>query len=103
MPFVHGTVALNGQQYVITNKLGPDIQALADHCGGGLSLNTVLKLGLQAISRIEWIHSKSYALGGIGNETFAMGMGFFSHSVYLAGFARAKHTCESHIAVRMVS
>jgi casein kinase I family protein HRR25 len=57
------------------NLLGPSLEDLFNFCNHKFSLKTILLLADQLISRIEYIHDKSFMHRDIRPDNFLMGIG----------------------------
>ncbi|KAL8122882.1 hypothetical protein AgCh_011021 [Apium graveolens] len=75
---------------LVMDLLGPSLEDLFSFCSRKLSLKTVLMLADQMISRIEFIHSKSYLHHDIKPDNFLMGTGRHKNRVYAIDFGLAK-------------
>ncbi|KAF5020419.1 hypothetical protein F66182_7546 [Fusarium sp. NRRL 66182] len=79
------------EYYVLVHTiLGPTLEDLLNYCGRHLSLKTVLMIADQAISRIEYIHSKGFLHHDIKPENFLMGVGRQGNTLYTIDFGLAK-------------
>lgn len=76
--------------YLVMDLLGPSLQDLYMYCSKHFSLKTVLMLAFQMISRIEFIHSRSYLHRDIKPDNFLMGIGRNSYKVYMVDLGLAK-------------
>ncbi|CAI0435996.1 unnamed protein product [Linum tenue] len=75
---------------LVMDLLGPSLESLFDFCGRRFSLKTVLMLGYQMISLVEFVHSKSFLHRDIKPENFLMGLGQHENKVYIIDFGLAK-------------
>ncbi|KAL7919351.1 casein kinase I isoform delta [Trichoderma austrokoningii] len=79
-----------GDYYVLVQTLlGPSLEDLLNYCGRRLSLKTVLLVADQAISRIEYMHSKGYLHRDIKPDNFLMGVGRQGNTLYTIDFGLA--------------
>ncbi len=89
---------------MVIDLLGPSLEDLFNFCGRRFSLKTVLMLADQMISRIEYVHSKSFLHRDVKPDNFLMGTAKKGHHVYLIDFGLAKKyrdpKSHQHIAYR---
>jgi serine/threonine protein kinase len=74
---------------MIQDLLGPSLEDLFEYCDRKFSLKTVLLLAEQVLSRIKYVHSKSYIHRDIKPENFLMGTGNLGNVVFAIDFGVA--------------
>ncbi|KAG2741339.1 kinase-like protein [Suillus brevipes Sb2] len=79
-----------GAHFLVLDRAGANLEQLRRVCRGELSLKTVVKLAIEMLDRIEFVHSRGLVLRDIKPENFAMGIGEKSDIVYLFDFGLAK-------------
>lgn len=75
---------------LIMDMLGPSLLNLFTFCEKKFSSKTTVMLAIQALSRLEYIHAKSFIHRDIKPENFMMGIGKRAHHVYAIDFGLAK-------------
>lgn len=75
---------------MVMELLGPSLEDLFNFCSRRFTLKTVLLLADQMISRIDYIHSRSFIHRDIKPDNFLMGLGKKGNLVYIIDFGLAK-------------
>mmetsp|Transcript_25468 Transcript_25468/g.57337 ORF Transcript_25468/g.57337 Transcript_25468/m.57337 type:complete len:413 (-) Transcript_25468:94-1332(-) len=89
---------------MIMDLLGPSLEDLFNYCHRKFSLKTVLMVGDQMITRLEYIHSKAFLHRDVKPDNFLMGTHRKTHQVYIIDFGLSKRYVDprtsQHIAYR---
>lgn len=75
---------------MVMELLGPSLEDLFNFCARKFSIKTVLLLADQLISRIEFVHGKSFLHRDIKPDNFMMGLAKRGNQVYIIDFGLAK-------------
>lgn len=104
VPFVRDFYTDNDYRAMVLDLLGPSLEDMLSFCGRKFTLKTLLLLAEQFITRIEYIHSKSFIHRDIKPENFLLGVGKIGNQLYSIDFGLAKRyrdpETRSHIPYR---
>lgn len=75
---------------LVMDLLGPSLEDLFNFCSRRFTIKTVLMLADQMISRVEFVHGKSFIHRDIKPDNFLMGIGRHCNKLFLIDFGLAK-------------
>ena len=94
----------NRFNYLVMELLGPSLSDLFQLKEKNFSLETVLLIGYQVLTRIEMVHEKGFLHRDIKPENFVIGLGQKSNTVHIIDFGLSKRykdkTSGQHIPYR---
>lgn len=90
IPYLHWYGVEGDFNVMVIDLLGPSLEELFAFCSRKFSVKTVLMLGEQLLTRVEYIHSKNYIHADITPENFLIGLGKRSKMVHMIDFGLAR-------------
>ena len=75
---------------MVMDLLGPSLEDLFNFCNRRFTMKTVLMLADQMISRVEYVHNKSFIHRDIKPDNFLMGIGRHCNKLFIIDFGLAK-------------
>ena len=90
IPYIKSYGYSGDYNVLVMELLGKSLEQLFEEKGSKLSLKTVCMLGIQMISRLEYIHNKHILHRDIKPDNFIIGIDINSYKVYLIDFGLSK-------------
>jgi len=90
IPNMHYYYVSNDYNFMIIDLLGASIEDLFSLCKRKFELKTILMLGDQMFSRIEFLHSRHIIHRDVKPDNFLMGLETKKHQLYIIDFGLAK-------------
>lgn len=81
-------------EFVVMDRLGPNLEVLFRECGKKLSLKTVAMLAIQMLERVEILHRYGLIHRDIKPANFTVGSERHPEAVYMIDFGLAKRYVE---------
>uniref|UniRef100_A0A7S1M4R6 Casein kinase I n=1 Tax=Alexandrium catenella TaxID=2925 RepID=A0A7S1M4R6_ALECA len=90
IPAIHFCDMEGENTVMVMDLLGPSLEDLFCMCERKFSVRTVAMIAGQVLTRIEWVHSKSFVHRDIKPENFLVGRGSNDNLIHLIDFGLAK-------------
>lgn len=90
IPKVYYYASLPDYNIMVMDLLGPSLENLFAICQKKFSMKTVLMIADQALTRLEYLHTKSFLHRDIKPDNLLMGMGKKAHKLFMIDFGLAK-------------
>ena len=75
---------------MVMDLLGPSLEDMFNYCYRKFSVKTVLMLGIELLTRLEFIHHRNYIHRDIKPDNFALGLNPRANVLYVLDFGLAK-------------
>ncbi|CAJ0938414.1 unnamed protein product, partial [Mesorhabditis belari] len=79
-----------GQRMMVMSLLGPSLENLFTYCDRTFCRQTILKLGEEMISRLQWLHERGFVHRDLKPENFLIGIEEDERILFLIDFGLAR-------------
>ena len=90
IPKVHLQKDVMNMNVMVMDLLGPSLEDMFNYCYRRFSVKTVLMLGIELLTRLEFIHHRNFIHRDIKPDNFVLGLGARANVVYVIDFGLSK-------------
>ena len=102
IPKVYVKATIGDNTVVVMDLLGPSLEDLFNYCGRKFTVKTTMMLGIELLTRLEFIHHRNFIHRDIKPDNFVVGIEDRANVVYIIDFGLSKQYRDpyqrSHIA-----
>ena len=91
IPKVHYFLATKDYNFMIIDLLGPSLEDIFNHFDRKLNKMTLIRLAVQMISRLEFLHSRYIIHRDVKPDNFLIGIKENKNTCYIVDFGLSKH------------
>lgn len=96
IPKVYMNGILEDNNIMVMDLLGPSLEDMFNYCGRRFTLKTTMMLGIELITRLEFIHHRNFIHRDIKPDNFVIGTGERANVVYIIDFGLSKQYRNPH-------
>lgn len=90
IPKIYAQTNESGMNVMVMDLLGPSLEDMFNYCFRRFSVKTVLMLGIELLTRLEFIHHRNFIHRDIKPDNFVLGLGERANVVYVIDFGLSK-------------
>lgn len=90
IPKVYYQTTSAGANVMVMDLLGPSLEDMFNYCYRRFSVKTVLMLGIELLTRLEFIHHRHIIHRDIKPDNFVLGLGERANVIYVIDFGLSK-------------
>lgn len=90
IPKVHLQKDVMNMNVMVMDLLGPSLEDMFNYCYRRFSVKTVLMLGIELLTRLEFIHHRNFIHRDIKPDNFVLGLGARANVIYVIDFGLSK-------------
>ena len=90
IPKVHLQKDVMNMNVMVMDLLGPSLEDMFNYCYRRFTVKTVLMLGIELLTRLEFIHHRNFIHRDIKPDNFVLGLGNRANVIYVIDFGLSK-------------
>ena len=90
IPRIYMKSVIRDNHVVVMDLLGPSLEDLFNYCGRKFTVKTTMMLGIELLTRLEFIHHRNFIHRDIKPDNFVVGIGDRANVVYVIDFGLSK-------------